>query len=352
MADTYLQTLAYAVAYVTFAIGLSTAVLRVYCRRFMLKAWGTDDNIALFVIGVSCGQQVILHLFLHAGCGLHIDAISAAQQLQILKILFIEELYYYFVHFTIKFAFLTFYLRLSPDKTFRRLVFFGMAINVAMFIINDVIACLQCVPFDEILHPGTHPDAKCIPKLALLVVPSVLNIVTDIYILILPISTVINLQMSLRRKVAVLSVISSGASAVLVACFRLIPLFELNSSPDFSYVLGKMVIVAAIEIQLAIVAVNLPSLKALWTKVTGGSSAGSARNYARQKAYKLSALSSKGKSDRVSRGTITRMEHNVPHTESEEELFKQAELRRASPNPDVGITVTREVTVADELRSK
>lgn len=67
----------------------------------------------------------------------HIEAISAAQQLLILKTLFIEELYYYFVHFTIKFAFLTFYLRLSPDKTFRRLVFFGMAINVAIFIINE-----------------------------------------------------------------------------------------------------------------------------------------------------------------------------------------------------------------------
>jgi hypothetical protein len=159
--------------------------------------------------------------------------------------------------------------------------------------------------------------------------------------------------MSLRRKIAVLSVISFGASAVLVACFRLIPLLELNSSLDFSYVLGKMVIVAAIEIQLAIIAVNLPSLKALWAKVTGGSSAASAKYYAgRQKGYRLSALSSKGKSDKASRGTITRMEHNVPHTESEEELFKRAGIARASPQPDAGITVTREVTVADEVRAK
>jgi hypothetical protein len=49
MADTSYQTLAYAVAYVTFVIGLSTVFLRVYCRGFMLKAWGMDDNIALFV---------------------------------------------------------------------------------------------------------------------------------------------------------------------------------------------------------------------------------------------------------------------------------------------------------------
>lgn len=30
------------------------------------------------------------------------------------------------------------------------------------------------MPFDEILHPGAHPEAKCIPKIVLLVVPSVL----------------------------------------------------------------------------------------------------------------------------------------------------------------------------------
>ncbi|KAF1352738.1 hypothetical protein EJ07DRAFT_23355, partial [Lizonia empirigonia] len=269
MADTSLQTIAYAVAYATFAIGISTVFLRVYCRRFFLKAWGNDDNIALFVGAVSCGQQVVLHLFLRAGCGLHIQTLSGEQQFEIIKVLFVEEVYYYFVHWVIKFAFLFFYLRLSPDRTFRRLVYFGMATNIAIFVVNILLACLQCMPFDEILHPGTHPEAKCIPPIVLLVVPSILNIVEDIYILVLPISTVLSLQMSTRRKVAVLAVISFGASAVLVACFRLIPLFELNSSPDLSYVLGKMIIVAALEIQLAIVAVNLPSLKALWNKMTG-----------------------------------------------------------------------------------
>lgn len=168
----------------------------------------------------------------------------------------------------------------------------------------------------------------------------------------LPISTVLGLQMSTNRKIAVLAVISFGASAVLVACFRLIPLFELNSSPDTSYVLGKMVIVAAVEIQLAIIAVNLPSLKALWNKITGGSSAGSQPLYSNQRSYKLSTVksSSKLRSNGFSRGSITRLEHDVRSTESEEELFKTAGLRRASQNPDAGIIVTSEVTIQNDHR--
>jgi hypothetical protein len=52
MTDASLQTLAYGVAYATFGIGLSTVFLRVYCRHFLMQAWGSDDNVALFV-GVS-----------------------------------------------------------------------------------------------------------------------------------------------------------------------------------------------------------------------------------------------------------------------------------------------------------
>jgi|SRR5690242_15621403 len=49
MISSSLQSLAYAVAYITFGVGLSTVFLRVYCRRFILKAWGCDDNAASFV---------------------------------------------------------------------------------------------------------------------------------------------------------------------------------------------------------------------------------------------------------------------------------------------------------------
>lgn len=121
----------------------------------------------------------------------------------------------------------------------------------------------------------------------------------------------------------------------MVACFRLIPLLELNSTDDLSYTLGKMVIVAALEIQLAVVAVNLPSLKALWIKMLGDQSIGSGRPYDKRKSYKLRSvggvvadISTVGGSSRrlgrskVPLGSITRMEHGVAG--SEEDLVEEA----------------------------
>lgn len=42
-------------------------------------------------------------------------------------------------------------------------------------------------------------------------------------------------------------------------------------NPDTTYVLGRMIIAASIEIEVAVVAVNLPALKSLFTKFIGGS---------------------------------------------------------------------------------
>ncbi|KAH7065817.1 hypothetical protein BKA63DRAFT_585820 [Paraphoma chrysanthemicola] len=357
MAGMSLQPLAYAVSYISFFFGTASFFLRFYSRIFILKLWGWDDWLAVVVLAFSIVQQTVLHQFLYWGSGLTV------QQLETFKWLFIEEIVYYLVHWVIKYSFLLFYLRLSTDKTFRKLVFLGMGLNVAILMVNVLLACLQCIPFDEILHPGTHPGAKCINKLALLIVPSILNIITDTYILILPISTVWNLQMSVRRKIAVLSVIGFGACAVLIAICRLFPLFELNSSPDVSYILGKMVIVAALEIQFAIIAVNLPSMKALWMKLTGGSTSDSGQGYSGQKGYKLSSMerrargssglganssgqgrSAKGKG---SRGSITQLEIG---TESEEELFRQSgtalKLPTQGSSSDIrGIKITTDVNV-------
>jgi len=272
---------------------------------------------------------------------------------------------YYSVHWVIKSAFLLFYLRLSPSPTFRIAVYIGGALNGVILIINILLACFQCVPFDEILHPGTHPDAVCISKLVLLIGPSILNILEDFYILILPIYTVMNLQMSLRRKAAVLGVMVFGSSSVIIACFRLMPLLELNDSPDTSWVLGKMVIVAALEIQFAIIAVNLPSLKALWTKFGGGSSSGSGPGggSSTQKGYKLSSLGqivtigSEAKGPRgtrwgkkARRGSITRLEQGVTATESEEELCRKggatSQTGHLAQEGDIGaITVTKDYDV-------
>jgi hypothetical protein len=63
-----------------------------------------------------------------------------------------------------------------------------------------------------------------------------------------------------------ISIVGLGGVAVLVSILRLIVLREFQTSSDFTYTLGKMIIISSIEIEVAIIAANGPSLKALWSK--------------------------------------------------------------------------------------
>jgi hypothetical protein len=63
-----------------------------------------------------------------------------------------------------------------------------------------------------------------------------------------------------------ISIVSLGSVSVLVSMLRLIVLREFQTSPDFTYTLGKMIIISSIEIEVAIMAANGPSLKAVWAK--------------------------------------------------------------------------------------
>lgn len=91
------------------------------------------------------------------------------------------------------------------------------------------------------------------------------NMTTDLFILVLPLPVIWTLQMTLKRRLAVLCVITTGGSAVLTSGLRAIILFEFATSPDFTWSLGKMVIISNVEMQVGIIAANMPSMKAFYT---------------------------------------------------------------------------------------
>ncbi|KAH8788026.1 hypothetical protein F5883DRAFT_400793 [Diaporthe sp. PMI_573] len=357
MAVDNLQPLAYAVASVMFAIGTISFFLRFYCRAIVKNAFGWDDVLSVFLLLVNTMQQVVLYMFLHYGCGLHASTLTPYQLEKITLWLFVEELWYMVTHWTIKMTFLIFYIRLSPNRKFRITCFATMGLNTAFMIINWLLALLQCIPLDAYFHPEAHPDAKCIDKGVLLLGPSILNVITDVIILVLPIRTVWNLNMSRRKKIAVTGVLGFGASSVVVAACRFIVLAELGSTQDPSYVLGNMVIVAAFEIQLAIVAVNLPAMKALYSGMTGGSTNDHSIPIIDSNGYELSSMEAKGKKMRsassrknpaapVADVSITR--HMA--SESEEELWQQENRGKVQVTRTVEVNSFQSETESEAIR--
>lgn len=171
----------------------------------------------------------------------------------------------------------------------------------------------------------TSLATNCVP-------PSVQNIAMDVYIIALPIGIILQLKMSLRRRVGVLVIVGSGLSSLVISCIRIPFILSLTTSPDTSYELGKMIILVALEIQFAIVALSMPSLTVL---------ASSWRQRRNKKASlvrngEIELSDSNGKSSkksdpRAAMGTITRLERDLPRGDSKEELCRTSMDRMQDP---------------------
>lgn len=172
----------------------------------------------------------------------------------------------------------------------------------------------------------------------------------DLLILILPIQPLWRMQASFRRRFTLIGVITFGGMSPLVSCLRVIVLHEFQASPDFTWTLGKMVIVSAIELDIAIMASNAASMKAIWVKyfhsndASDSSGKQSLSSIQKQQSNELVNLpySSRAKRSGHTRmvstaGSASQRKKALEGNESEEELFK-----------GTGITVTSSVALTSK----
>ena len=80
--------------------------------------------------------------------------------------------------------------------------------NLAFYVAYFFIDIFQCVPRRKIWYPTV--SGTCISTDVLLISPAGINIVSDSLILVLPIVLVFRLKMTLKNKLAIVAIFSSG----------------------------------------------------------------------------------------------------------------------------------------------
>ena len=142
--------------------------------------------------------------------------------------------------------------------------------------------------------------------------------------------------MNARRKVTIISVLTFGMVSVTVAILRLpISISVTSMETDVSVDVGKMIIVASFEVQYAIVAVNLPAMKTLWTKLREKTSKEGREEAYLRRPFMYSFLGKRRR--RASMGSVTRLERGLDSIESRDE----EEEEEAAPPPRRTTRMTR-----------
>jgi hypothetical protein len=69
-----------------------------------------------------------------------------------------------------------------------------------------------------------------------------------------------------RKKIGVLAVFSFGTGSVIMSIIRHHALLRIINIKTVSRGLGEVVIIIALEVNLAVIAVNLPAIRSIWVK--------------------------------------------------------------------------------------
>lgn len=83
---------------------------------------------------------------------------------------------------------------------------------------------------------GNVPGGTCLDQTAALIADSVISVVSDIIILVLPLPLTWSLQMSRNRKLRVMGLLGAGGLATGFSLYRLVLVLSKGNSPDQSIV--------------------------------------------------------------------------------------------------------------------
>ena len=107
-----------------------------------------------------------------------------------------------------KASLLSFYLRLDPSRTFRYAVYFGLLFVIGSSIGLTFATTFPCKPLKASWNPLIQ--GQCIDRAATYKATASFGLAADVYIIILPIPTVVGLSMPLRQKIGIVLVFAVG----------------------------------------------------------------------------------------------------------------------------------------------
>ncbi|KAM5447045.1 hypothetical protein MaudCBS49596_006226 [Microsporum audouinii] len=238
----------------TVCLTLATAAvaMRVYTRTLITRTrMGVDDYFCLISYVLTVAFSALMIKSYTLGIGRHLWDTPPLWVPYALKYFTFAQYVYLTLTATIKLTFLFFYRRVfSPQTLSNILITSGItfvAISHAAILFATVFSCSPIARAWNLAIPG-----RCINPTILPYLSGALSSSTDLYVLILPIYPVWNLNMPLRRKIKLLGVFGLGIFAVCASLVRLAETPVLQSSPDATWNISRLAVWAVIEANVGI----------------------------------------------------------------------------------------------------
>ncbi|KAI8416955.1 hypothetical protein FOFC_03268 [Fusarium oxysporum] len=246
---------------------LSTTIvaLRTYIRSKMLHSFGWDDGFMILAQIFALGTGVAEGLENKYGLGYH-----TWEQPKGSKVPYLQAFYASIVGFAVamcivKIAILFQYRRVFTVPVMQTITFYGLIFMFCWTVTSTFLTTLVCVPVAK-FWDSTIPG-RCLPVLTAWYVLAAFNLSTDIIVFCLPLPVIGGLKLPRRQKTMLLSVFSLGFFTCAISIYRIHTLKHAALAKDPMWDNVDAATWSFIEINMAVVAACLPTLRPMFSKL-------------------------------------------------------------------------------------
>lgn len=246
------------------SISFIVVVSRCVIRFLLIFKPGMDDYMMLAALLFTIAYQATIYVLeVYGGMGMSIATLSFAEMTVFLKGTFAVEIFYYTIVFCVKSSIIFMYQRFAIWATFKKLCIGTNALLATFYVVCIATTLGQCTPLEKAWDVTRMLPGSCINTTAFFYFTSGFNILTDIWILLLPIPTLRSLKISRHSRYVLYGIFGVGAFATAMSIVRLysIHIYTLAEDPFKDGVLVNLW--SMVEVNIAIVCASIPALKPL-----------------------------------------------------------------------------------------
>ncbi|GAW21536.1 hypothetical protein ANO14919_110590 [Xylariales sp. No.14919] len=269
------ETAIIVVALVSTAFATIALSLRIWARNFQRFGMMADDYLMIVALIFTYGTLVVTILGAKAGAGRHLWSLHPQDVANIFRLLYSYTFIYAgSVSFT-KLSILLFYRRLFERGSLWFHIRLGFAAFFTIGYLLSIwsVAAALCQPTEFFWTQFLGHKGKCLDINASFLSLTVLNLVADLLVLVVPIPEILALQMTTKKKIGVCAVMLLGGLVCVVSAVRIWAFYRFTVEVDITWVQADVFLLSSVEPAFGIVSACLPSLRPLYrrarAKITG-----------------------------------------------------------------------------------
>ncbi|ORY18051.1 hypothetical protein BCR34DRAFT_596619 [Clohesyomyces aquaticus] len=249
---------------VPIAASIISTALRLWAKTAGRNGITLDDYLIVFATLCLVGQCATgLGYGPPHGMGRHVVAVEPHDLVQVRKADYIFSHFYDIALVSVKLGILALYHRVFVVPIFRKFVLATAAFVVAWGIGITVTLLLLCRPLKAYWDPNV--TGKCLDLTTFTYFTNISNLITDIWIFLMPVPVIWHLQLQTKKKLLLCFIFCIGLATCIVSSVRLTVVLG-HANPDFTWYYVPLGAYSAFEPLGGILCTNLPIIWHMWRK--------------------------------------------------------------------------------------